>query len=467
MDAIPSIAEAAALIAARKLSPVELTEACLARVARHDGTINAFIRLTAERARAEAKAAEAAIMAGKTRGRLHGIPVAHKDIYCTAGLATTAHSKVLIDHVPTADGTVMLGKLATHEFAWGSPSFDLPWPPARNPWDPARFTGGSSSGTAAAVAAGFILGGPGSDTGGSIRGPAHYCGIAGHKPTYGLVPRTGILPLAYSLDHAGPLAWTVEDCAILLQAMAGHDPADPASAAVPIPDFHAGLQGGLKGLRIGLVRHFHERDNPVSAEVAGALEAAMAVFAELGAETRDVVLPPLADFHACGMLILMAEAYAAHEPWLKTRPQDYGAAVRGRLYLSALISAADYIQAQRRRRELCAQVAAAMGEVDLLVAAVMPTAAPLIESVGKFASFEQPSFTYPFNVTGMPALALRCGFTATGLPLGMQIAGRPFTDALVLRAGHSYEKATGWASRRPRLASLTDAGATSGAQAAR
>src|SRR5579885_1055909 len=203
MSAIPTIAEASALLAARKLSPVELTKACLARIERLDGTIHAFIRLTAERALAEAKAAEAAIMAGRAKGPLHGIPIAHKDIYCTKGLATTAHSRVLESFVPGEDavavtrlaeaGTVMLGKLSTHEFAWGGPSFDLPWPPARNPWDPARFTGGSSSGTAAAVAAGFILGGPGSDTGGSIRGPAHYCGIAGHKPTYGLVPRTGIL----------------------------------------------------------------------------------------------------------------------------------------------------------------------------------------------------------------------------------------------------------------------------------
>ncbi|MFI4986793.1 MAG: amidase [Alphaproteobacteria bacterium] len=459
---IPTIAEAAALIAARKLSPVELTEACLARIERLNGTLNAFIRVTAERALAEAKAAEAAIAAGQYKGPLHGIPIAHKDIYCTKGLATTGHSKVLIDHVPEEDavvvaklaaaGTVMLGKLATHEFAWGGPSFDLPWPPARNPWNPQHFTGGSSSGTGAAVAAGLILAGTGSDTGGSIRGPAFYCGISGIKPTYGLVSRRGILPLAYSLDHAGPLAWTVEDCAILLQAMAGHDAADPGSAPVAIPDYRAALGGSLKGLRIGFIRHFHESDNPANDAVKEALEATLEVFRALGAAVRDVRLPPLADWHACGMLIMMSEAYTLHGPWLKTRPQDYGEFMRDRLRLAAFVSAADYIEAQRFRRELCARYAALMREVDLVIAAVMPSEAPRIEAVGKFSTFERPSLTFPFNVTGAPALALRCGFTAAGLPLGMQIAGRPFEEALVLRAGHAYEKATEWAKRRPGLA---------------
>ena len=462
MSAIPTIAEAAKLIAARKLSPVELTRACLARIERLDGTLHAFIRVTAERALAEAKAAEAAIMKDGPRSPLHGIPIAYKDIYCTKGIATTGHSKVLIDHVPKEDavavarlaaaGTVMLGKLATHEFAWGGPSFDLPWPPARNPWDPRCFTGGSSSGTGAAVAAGLVLGGTGSDTGGSIRGPAFYCGITGIKPTYGLVSRRGILPLAYSLDHAGPLAWTVEDCALLLQVMAGHDPLDPASANVPIPDYRAGLEGSLKGLRIGCVRHFHETDNPANAAVKGGIEAALAVFASLGAEVREVKLAPLHDWMASGMLIMMSEAYTLHEPWLKRRPQDYGEIFRDRVSLAGFVSAADYIQAQRLRRELCLQLAATMRGVDLLISAVMPSEAPPIEAMTKFSSFERPSLTFPWNVAGVPALALRCGFTAAGLPLGFQIAGRPFEDALVLRAGHHYEKATAWSQRRPKLA---------------
>src|SRR3954471_9939814 len=254
-----TIAEAARLIETRELSPVELVDSRLDRIARLDDRLHSFIRVLADEARPSARPAEAEIAAGKYRGPLHGIPIGLKDIYETAGVATTGHSKVMQDHVPKADafsvkklrdaGAIVMGKLATHEFAFGGPSFDLPWPPARNPWDTTRFTGGSSSGTGASVAAGLVLGGTGSDTGGSIRGPAAYCGLAGIKPTYGLISRRGILPLAFSLDHAGPLAWTAEDCAILLQVMAGHDPADPASANRPIPEYRAALQAGVKGLR--------------------------------------------------------------------------------------------------------------------------------------------------------------------------------------------------------------------------
>ena len=266
-----TIAEAARLIEKRELSPVELVDSRLDRIARVDGRLHSFIRVLADAARHEARATEAEIAAGKYRGPLHGIPIGLKDIYETAGVATTGHSKVMQDHVPQKDafsvqrlreaGAIVVGKLATHEFALGGPSFDLPWPPARNPWDLSRFTGGSSSGTGAAVAAGLVLGGTGSDTGGSIRGPAAYCGLAGIKPTYGLISRIGILPLAFSLDHAGPLAWTAEDNAIMLQAMAGHDPADPASADHPIPDYRAALQRDANGLRLGLVSHFYKRDN--------------------------------------------------------------------------------------------------------------------------------------------------------------------------------------------------------------
>src|SRR5262252_3625975 len=265
-------AEAARLIETRELSPVELVESRLDRIARLDGRLHSFIRVLADDARRGARAAEAEIAAGRYRGPLHGVPIGLKDIYETAGVATTGHSKVMQDHVPRADavavaklreaGAVIVGKLATHEFALGGPSFDLPWPPPRNPWDLDRFTGGSSSGTGAAVAAGLVLGGTGSDTGGSIRGPAAFCGLAGLKPSYGLISRTGILPLAFSLDHAGPMAWTAEDCAIMLQAMAAHDPADPGSADRQIPDYRAALSGGAKGLRIGLIRHFYEHDNP-------------------------------------------------------------------------------------------------------------------------------------------------------------------------------------------------------------
>src|SRR6476660_2778921 len=279
-----TIAEAARLIETRDLSPVTLLDSRLERISRLDGRLHSFLRVLADDARKEARAADAEIAAGRYKGPLHGIPLGLKDIYETAGIPTTGHSKVMQDHVPKADafsvkklrdaGAVVMGKLATHEFALGGPSFDLPWPPARNPWDTTRFTGGSSSGTGASVAAGLVLGGTGSDTGGSIRGPAAYCGLAGIKPTYGLISRAGILPLGFSLDHAGPMAWTAEDCAIMLQAMAGHDPADPASANWPIPDYRAALQAGGKGLRIGLIRHFYENDNPADEPTRQGIAAA-------------------------------------------------------------------------------------------------------------------------------------------------------------------------------------------------
>src|SRR5947209_8972336 len=279
-----TISEAARLIQQRDLSPVELVDSRLARIEKLDGKLHSFIRVLADSPRAEARAAESEIATGKYRGPLHGIPIGLKDIYETAAIATTGHSKVMQDHVPKADafsvkklrdaGAVVMGKLATHEFAFGGPSFDLPWPPARNPWDTSRFTGGSSSGTGAAVPAGLVLGGTGSDTGGSIRGPAAYCGLAGIKPTYGLCSRAGVLPLAFSLDHAGPMAWTAEDCAIMLQAMAGHDPADPASADRGVLNYRGLLSGEVKGLRIGLVRHFYETDNPADPPTRQAIDAA-------------------------------------------------------------------------------------------------------------------------------------------------------------------------------------------------
>src|SRR5499425_3155925 len=258
----------------REVSPVEVTKALLARVAAHDGTLHSFLRVTEDVALREAEAAERELMAGTSRGPLHGVPYALKDIVETAGIPTTGHSKLRQDYVPADDaelvkrlkagGGVLMGKLATWEFALGGPSFDLPWPPARNPWNPEHFTAGSSSGTSAAVASGMILGGTGSDTGGSIRGPAALCGIAGIKPTYGLVSRAGVAPAAFSLDHIGPMAWTAEDCALMLQALAGYDPRDPASADRPVPNYTAALGTGIKGLKIGVIHHFHEVDYKVS-----------------------------------------------------------------------------------------------------------------------------------------------------------------------------------------------------------
>jgi len=459
----PTIAEAARQIADRKLSPVELTRHCLARIEAENGALNAFIRLTPERALAEARAAEDRVMKGEARGPLDGIPIAHKDIYGTAGIATTGHSKLLQDWVPEANattvqkladaGTVMLGKLATHEFALGGPSFDLPWPPARNPWDPNHFTSGSSSGTGAAIAAGLILGGTGSDTGGSIRGPAALCGVAGIKPTYGLCSRYGVLPLAFSLDHTGPMAWTVEDCALLLQAMAGYDPLDPASANRPVPDFSAGLGQDAKGLRVGVVRNWHEVDRPVSPAVQAGIDRAVEIWRAQGAEIRDVTLPSLFDFQAANFVIMTAEAYSLHERWMRERFNDHGEILRDRMAYGALLSASDYVQALRHRRELCAATAAAAADLDVLVTAGAPAEAPRIDQVPKWDSLMNPGFTAPMNETGWPAIGVCSGFGENGLPVGIQIIAKPFQEPLLFRAAHAFEQAAGLRDQRPSLAS--------------
>lgn len=456
-----TIAEAARLFAQKKLSPVELARDCLARIAALDPTLHAFIRVTEDRAMADARAAETRIMQDEPKGPLDGIPIAHKDIYGTAGIATTGHSRLLEDFVPDRDstvaakwreaGTVMLGKLATHEFAMGGPSFDLPWPPARNPWNPDHFTAGSSSGTGAAVAAGMILGGTGSDTGGSIRGPAALCGTSGIKPTYGLCSRAGVLPLAYTLDHAGPLAWTAEDCALLLQAMAGHDPSDPASADRAVPDFTADLSRGAKGLRVGVVRHFFEADNPASPATRAGIDAALDWFRREGAEVREVTLSPLADYHAVCFLIIIAEAYALHRPWLETRFGDYGELLRDRLALAPLITGPDYVQTLRRRRVLCQEMKAAMAGLDILVSAAQPGEAPRIDAVPKWAMLDRPNLTSPFNVTGYPAISVCTGFGDGGLPVSMQLVAKPFEEPTLFRAAHAYETATEWRNRRPEI----------------
>jgi aspartyl-tRNA(Asn)/glutamyl-tRNA(Gln) amidotransferase subunit A len=457
-----TIAEASTLIGAKKLSSVELTQACLDRIRKLDNTLNSFLLVTEERAMADAKAAEARVMTGNAKGPLDGIPIGHKDIYNTAGIRTTGHSKLLEDNVPDTDstvvrkwaeaGTVMMGKLATHEFAMGGPSFDLPWPPARNPWNPEHFTAGSSSGTGAAVAAGLILGGTGSDTGGSIRGPSALCGLAGIKPTYGLVSRAGVLPLSFTMDHAGPMAWTVEDCALLLQAMAGYDPADPASADRPVSDFTAQLGQDIKGLRIGVVRHFFETDHPVSDTTKRGIAHALDVFEHLGAEILDVTLSPMAEYHAAGSIILTAEAYAVHEPWLKSRFNDYGELFRDRIALGGFIRGVDYVQAIRRRRMLCEELRNAMADIDILVSAPQPGEAPKIDAVPKWGNLEKPSLTMPFNLTGYPAISVCTGYGVGGLPISMQLIAKPFAEATLFRTGHAYETAMQWRKRRPALA---------------
>jgi aspartyl-tRNA(Asn)/glutamyl-tRNA(Gln) amidotransferase subunit A len=463
MSAIPpsiTIAEAGRLIAAKKLSPVELTKTMLARIKAVDPKINAFLAVTEKQALAAARAAERAVMAGQKHPLL-GIPVAYKDIYETAGIPTTAHSRILQTNVPRQDaetvrrlreaGTIMLGKLATHEFAIGGPAFDLPWPPARNPWDTRRFTGGSSSGSAAAVAAGLALGALGSDTGGSIRLPAAFCGIAGLKPTPGLVSRRGVIPLAPSLDTAGPMAWTAEDCALLLDTLAGHDPADPASVAGPAVVYANALAAPVKGLRVGLLRHVYEHDMPAAPEVLQAMNRAVAVLKSLGCRVEDATLPPLQDFNAVGRIIISAEAYALHEANLQTRLSDYSRTFRIRVLSGALIRASEYIAAQRRRTDLIAATAQAFARFDLLISTPTTGSAPMLSEQRPDDGFGRPLLTTLANVAAVPSLVVCAGFTTAGMPLGLEIIGPAWGDATVLRLGHQFERESGTRDRRPEI----------------
>jgi aspartyl-tRNA(Asn)/glutamyl-tRNA(Gln) amidotransferase subunit A len=452
-----TIADASRRIREGSLSPVELTEAYLERITALNGQLNAYILVLREQALAEARRAESEIAAGGWKGPLHGIPLGVKDIYNTAGIATTGHSALFRDHVPQEDattvrllreaGAVILGKTATWEFAIGGVSFDLPWPPARNPWDTTLDPAGSSSGSGAAMAAGLCAGAMGTDTGGSIRSPAAWNGIAGLKPTYGLVSRRGVLPLSFTLDHAGPMCWTAEDCALMMQVLASHDPLDPGSANPGPIDFIGGLGGDLKGLRVGVVRHFFEKDAPADAVVADAVEDALGLFVRAGATVRDVALAPLETYYDLCALIMGPEAYAIHEQGLTRTPELYGAVARKRIGAGAFVSGADYVNALRLRARLVAEAAHVMRDVDVLV---MPTRHTPPEPLGQFDTMLGHKFyTRPFNVLGLPALSVCSGFTGNGLPLSMQIVGRPFEDALVLKVGSHFEKTTGFRDVRP------------------
>jgi aspartyl-tRNA(Asn)/glutamyl-tRNA(Gln) amidotransferase subunit A len=439
----------------RELSPVEVTRMLLARIEKLDPTLHAFVTLTPDRALADARAAEELLRRGDDRPLL-GVPVGHKDIYLTRGIRTTGGSALLADWIPDEEstcgrrwqeaGTVLLGKLITHEFAMGLQFPGHRFPPARNPWNVNHIPGGSSSGSGAALAAGLVHGATGSDTGGSIRGPAAFCGLVGLKPTYGRASRAGVLTLSWTLDHTGPLARTVEDCALLMQPLAGHDPLDPASSHAPVDDYTAGLGRGVRGLRVGVVRnYFFEGVDP---EVERAFEEAMATLRRLGAEVRDVQIPSLGATHSF-LLILLAEAYAYHERDLREHPELYGDVLRERLLAGALVTGAEYVQAQRIRSGICRETATVLRDVDVLATPTTPKPAT------PFAQAHDPEFGFPrsnmppFNITGSPTLALPCGFSASGLPLSLQLAGRPFEEATVLRVGHAYEQATSWHTRRP------------------
>jgi aspartyl-tRNA(Asn)/glutamyl-tRNA(Gln) amidotransferase subunit A len=455
-----SIAELSGLIAARKLSPVELTEALIRRIEQHDGQTHAFITRTFDLARRQASRAEAEIAAGRYRGPLHGIPFALKDIYDTRGILTSGHSRVFIDRIPDDDatatrklfdaGAVLLGKLATHEMAHAGPSFDLPWPPARNPWNLHHFTGGSSTGSGAAVAAGLVPLALGSDTGGSIRGPASLCGVVGLMPTFGLVSRAGVIANSYTFDHCGPLARTVEDCALALEALAAYDPKDAGSLKRPIPAYRQALGQDLRGLRLGVFRYHWEEDIPASEDVRKAMEVALDVLRRLGAELEECRVRPLACYFDTKIVIAESEIFSVHQKDLIARPKDFGADFRARVLPSVLFTAHDYVQATREHRRMMVEMEPLYARFDAFVTASMGEA-PRLADYRSVSFWRDPSLLTAWNVTGQPVLQLPNGFGRNGLPLGMQIVGRPFEETTILKIGHAYERAVEWHTRHPRL----------------
>ena len=457
-----TIARAGRALRARELSPLELTEHYLRRIERLNPHLNAYITVTAERARADARRATEELVAGKLRGPLHGIPVALKDLYETAGIRTTGGAKIHADHVPAHDcpvaarlrdaGTVLLGKLNTHEYAYGVTTNNPHFGPTRNPWNPDHIPGGSSGGSGAAIAAGLATATTGTDTGGSIRMPASVCGVVGLKPTYGRVSKAGVLPLSYLFDHAGPITRTVEDAALILNAIAGYDPSDATTVRTPVADYTADLGLGLRGLRVGIPRaYFFAR---LEDEVASAVELAIAELRKLGADVRDVEIPGVEAGVGATFGLVLAEAQLIHARSLRTRRADFGADVLA-LLSSPTPDALSLMAGLRARDALTAAMRCTLESVDLLVTPATPICAARIgQETVRYGGVEEPvlnamiRLTAPFNATGLPALSLPCGFTRAGLPVGLQLAGRPFDEATVLRAGHAYEQATGWHERR-------------------
>jgi aspartyl-tRNA(Asn)/glutamyl-tRNA(Gln) amidotransferase subunit A len=456
----------ATLLRKREVSPVELLASVLARVDRYEPQLNCFVSLLREEAMAAARLAESEIRSGAYRGPMHGIPVGLKDIFDVAGVKTTASSRILADNVASGDsgvarllkqaGAVILGKTNLHEFAFGVTTNNPHYGPTRNPWDTARVPGGSSGGSGAAVAASLCTAATGTDTGGSIRIPASLCGIVGLKPTFGRVSKAGVTPLAWSLDHAGPLTKSVEDAAIFLQAIAGYDRDDPTTVDVPVPEYRAAIGRDVKGLRLGVPREFFY--DVVDEEVEAAVRSARDHFASLGVAVEEVSLPHIAYTTAAFPAIIHAEAASYHEPWLLTRPQDYGEDVRSRLEIGLTVLATQYVNAQRARVVLMADFAAALQQVDALVTPTMPTAAVPIGAETVVVRGEardlRPTYnrlTSPINLVGLPALSVPCGFSAAGLPIGLQLVGRAFDETTLLTLGHAYETSTEWHVRQPPL----------------
>ncbi|MGB9753174.1 amidase [Roseiflexus castenholzii] len=453
-----TIADAADLLARREISAVELTSAHLDRIATHDTRLNSFITVTADRALAQARAADDELARGARRSPLHGIPIALKDLYDTAGVRTTAGATFFAERVPDVDahavtllyqgGAVLLGKLNMHEWALGVTNINPHYGPSRNPWDTSRITGGSSGGAAAALAAGLCMGALGSDTGGSIRIPASLCGIVGFKPTFGRVSLQGVVPLSWNLDHAGPMARTVTDAALLLQAIAEYDPDDPVSVAAPVDDLLAGIDAGVGGWRIALAddAHFGNAD----AEVLAAVHRAAGVFEELGARVERVDLGRGQDAAQMNALMTTSDAAAFHRDRLRAHPEQFGADVRMRLERGAAFTSTEYILARRFQSEWRRQLERLFEQFDVLLTPTTPITALPLEGLDSVEAARQLTrCTAPFNLAGLPALSAPCGMSAAGLPIGLQIVAAPWREAHVLRAGKAFERATSWHRQTP------------------
>ncbi|MGH7321429.1 MAG: amidase [Candidatus Rokuibacteriota bacterium] len=458
------VRDLARAIAARRVSAVEVVEAHLARIEKLDGRLRSYLAVFGESALEAARAAERAVTRGAALGPLHGVPVAVKDLYAVQGTPTTAGSRFLTEPAAQdstvvarlrAAGAIILGKLNLHEFAYGPEGINIHYGTAWNPWDPAthRMPGGSSSGSGVAVAAGLAPVGMGSDTGGSIRIPAACCGTVGLKPTYGRVSRAGLVPLSWSLDHAGPLTRSATDAAMILAAIAGSDPADPSTSVLPVPDYVGGMAGPVNGLRVGVLGAYIDQADE---EVQAAIAAAAKVLEGLGCQVEDVAIPMARFALGASVAILSPEAMAYHAPLLRRHATEYAPDVRRRLVAGGFLSAADYLKGQRARALIREAVNAVLQRMDCLLTPALPVAAPPVTAtqvrLGERTETPRAAFTMftrLFNVTGHPAIAVPCGFTRDGLPLALQLAGRAFDEVTILRLAHAYEGATEWHTRRP------------------
>ena len=462
-----SATELADLLKSGEVSPVEATEAYLSRIEQIDPSLNSYITVTAERARADARRAQAEIGAGQYRGPLHGVPVAVKDQFCTEDVLTTGGSSILGEYVPDYDATVMtklkeagavlLGKLNMSEFAMGD-AFHHPYGRPRNPWDLSRNPGTSSSGSGAATAAFLCATSLGEDTAGSIRGPAAFCGLVGIRPTWGLVSRHGMLASTWSMDAAGPISRTARDCAVTLQAIAGHDPNDSHTRNAPVPDYLEGIDGGIQGLRVGVLSD-RVNDDGVEPDVRDAVNAAVAHMGELGAKVEQVSIPMMSQSAAISTTLIYVDATAVHRRGLHEHPEKYDHNNRVRLLTGALIPAQAHQKASRLRHIFRQSILDALERVDVLIlptssvqATPIPTEAGLAKN-GKEDFLNmlggRRTYTTPSNLAGVPGLSINCGFTSDGLPVGLQMVGRPFDEATLFRAAYAYEQSTDWHTRRP------------------